>query len=581
MSRAWSRFKHIQTHGRSGRFDWSEDLDRRVFGRGHRPPGDCRRGLRAGWTGSCMVLASSGLCAQFLKLPLLGTIDIAVRQPVVLHEVLNTTFTGIVHPVSTHDEPVHQYRGIKYASITTRFRQSRLHTSYPSYTDATRLGPICPQLRRKGVEEELFGLSEDCIPKQNLKQSEFECLNLNITCPGTATPESMFPVMLWIHGGNNRGSGSSWIYDGGALVQKSMRLPLGLLGFAASPALRDDNWAAGDNGVGNYGLRDQQRAIEWVHHFISDFGGDPSNITLFGESTGAADILCHLHSAENETRPLFRRVILQSVNGEIEVPNWHSTGSQLSRIMSTLHVHTVEELRAVEPEKLVALGSHVRATNDGVFFRKGFTGSLVEEQQEHLHHHHTEEPHELATPPIMIGDCSDEALLWSLPASLWTSSGVVRRVRAICQSLSKANARAATHLLELINDARFAWPTDRIAASVRRALGGRGVWRYTFGPCYEDEDEDGSGSGSEFGTDSGYADDWAMPVVDDWTYARVRNAVQERWIAFAHGEAPWQEEKGEVGERSWSIFHGRRRTQAWKDALEPLGCSSLFNQPLV
>ena len=75
-----------------------------------------------------------------------------------------------------------------------------------------------------------------------------------------------------------------------------------------------------------------------------------------------------------------------------------------------------------------------------------------------------------------------------------------------------------------------------------------------------------------------YDADWAMPVVDDWTYARVRNAVQERWLAFAHGDAPWRADRvyvfgpeGEVGERSMSIFAGRRRVEMWKEALEPLG----------
>ena len=72
--------------------------------------------------------------------------------------------------------------------------------------------------------------------------------------------------------------------------------------------------------------------------------------------------------------------------------------------------------------------------------------------------------------------------------------------------------------------------------------------------------------------------DWAMPVVDDWTYARVRNAVQERWLAFAHGDAPWRADRvyvfgpeGEVCERSTRIFHARRRTEVWRAALAPLG----------
>jgi len=69
-----------------------------------------------------------------------------------------------------------------------------------------------------------------------------------------------------------------------------------------------------------------------------------------------------------------------------------------------------------------------------------------------------------------------------------------------------------------------------------------------------------------------------VAVVDEWAYVRVRDAIQERWISFAHGEAPWREDKvfvfgpeGETGERSSCIFEGRRRKAIWKQALEPLG----------
>ena len=75
-----------------------------------------------------------------------------------------------------------------------------------------------------------------------------------------------------------------------------------------------------------------------------------------------------------------------------------------------------------------------------------------------------------------------------------------------------------------------------------------------------------------------YDAEWALPVVDDWTYARVRDAVQERWLAFAHGDAPWRADRafvlgpeGEAGERSARIFCARRRTAVWREALAPLG----------
>ena len=63
-----------------------------------------------------------------------------VQEPVVLHEELKTTFAGVVHPISTPDAPVHQYRGIKYATIPARFRQSKLLTRYPPTTDCSRHG---------------------------------------------------------------------------------------------------------------------------------------------------------------------------------------------------------------------------------------------------------------------------------------------------------------------------------------------------------------------------------------------------------------------------------------------------------
>lgn len=66
--------------------------------------------------------------------------NILPGEPVVLHEKLHTTFSGSVHPISTQEATVHQYLGIKYASVPARFRQSKLHTVYPPTTDATRYG---------------------------------------------------------------------------------------------------------------------------------------------------------------------------------------------------------------------------------------------------------------------------------------------------------------------------------------------------------------------------------------------------------------------------------------------------------
>lgn len=142
-------------------------------------------------------------------------------HPELYHTLLGTLFIGVEHPVSSTEIPIHQYRGIKYASVNTRFRPSKLFATYPRRTDATKYGsvlhqsfntsasitslisdrPICPQRRlKKSLEEELFGLSEVDIPHEAFKQNEFECLNMNITCPTGVDSRSRLPVMVWIHG---------------------------------------------------------------------------------------------------------------------------------------------------------------------------------------------------------------------------------------------------------------------------------------------------------------------------------------------------------------------------------------------
>lgn len=617
------------------------------------------------------------------------------RSHVILHHsVLGTTFKGIDHPISTTDVPIHQFRGIKYASVAARFRQSKLVTSYPSSVDATRHGPICPQPERESPEEELIGLADSDIPRQIFKRDEFECLNLNITCPAGHHRNSQIPVMVWIHGGGNRGCGSSWIYDGGALVRKSVCIGLpiimvtinfriGVFGVAANMQLAEDNRAAGDEGVGNYGLRDQRQALEWVNRFIADFGGDPTNVTLFGHSSGAADIVAHLYSNANLTRPLFARAIVQSAIIEHDPPEPHSAGWQLSRALAPLCTSSVAHLRAIDPETLANINLPYRAVDDGIFFRQGFRDLLFppSESEEPIKAPHdrgltslrfaickatskSRSPHPVskhlpAAPPtttsglqpLLIGDCACDSSLWSQPARQWAASAVVRRLRAICQSITKSTAllnayEIGSHnftddltdrLLELVEDARIAWPTECVVQAAQRT--GRQVWRYVFdqegpmqgmphhaadlvylfdnvplplspssSPTAFDDDESlpsfpssrstSAGGGEIFnkmitpdeldlmdidkfsyGSEASFGG-WAQPVVDELTYARVRDAIQERWIAFAHGERPWDNScgkvyvfgpEGETGERSAGIFGGRRRQKIWEDVLKPLG----------
>jgi carboxylesterase type B len=171
----------------------------------------------------------------------------------------------------------------------------------PGVVNATAYGPGCSQLYFFGQAN---GLSEDC-------------LTLNVIRPTGASPNALLPVLFFIHGGGNV-NGQSIFYNGTALVQHSISIHepviyvginyrIGGFGFLTSSEFQ----AAG---VSNLGLKDQYLALQWVHDNIKSFGGDPAKVTIFGESSGAANCWSQLHYAyvKNEKGKYFRGMITQS-----------------------------------------------------------------------------------------------------------------------------------------------------------------------------------------------------------------------------------------------------------------------------
>jgi para-nitrobenzyl esterase len=147
-------------------------------------------------------------------------------------------------------------------------------------------------------------MQADDVPKSE------DCLFLNVWRPAVASAQP-FPVMVWIHGGAMV-HGSSTIYPGDALAAQgvvvvSMNYRMGRLGFFAHPALAAE---APDDVRGNYGYMDQLAVLKWVQRNIAAFGGDPKQVTIFGESAGGGSVLVHLVSPLS--RGLFQRAIIQS-----------------------------------------------------------------------------------------------------------------------------------------------------------------------------------------------------------------------------------------------------------------------------
>ncbi|TEB27125.1 alpha/beta-hydrolase [Coprinellus micaceus] len=151
-----------------------------------------------------------------------------------------------------------------------------------------------------------------------------DCLFLNVVIPGldfSSTTTKKLPVVVWIHGGgyalgsiSKPGLSSMRIYDGNDLVNDSggkvisvlIQYRLGLFGFLAGEDVKN-------NGVLNAGLRDQQFALEWIQRHISKFGGDPEQVTIWGQSAGGGSVLQHLIANGGKTNPpLFRAAMLSS-----------------------------------------------------------------------------------------------------------------------------------------------------------------------------------------------------------------------------------------------------------------------------
>jgi para-nitrobenzyl esterase len=143
-----------------------------------------------------------------------------------------------------------------------------------------------------------------------------DCLYINVWRPEGVTSSRPLPVMVWIYGGGFVNGGSSpAVYDGSEFARQgvvfvSFNYRLGRLGFFAHPALTSESK---DGLLGNYGYMDQIAALRWVQSNITAFGGDPHNVTLFGESAGGGSVHALLNSPL--TSGLFQKVIIESGGG--------------------------------------------------------------------------------------------------------------------------------------------------------------------------------------------------------------------------------------------------------------------------
>ena len=231
--------------------------------------------------------------------------------------------TSMGKVAGVEDAGVHVFRGIPYARPpigTLRFRSPQPPTAWAGVREATRFGPAASQ--NPSMLGPLLGL--------DVGQLGEDCLYLNVWTPNPR--HGRRPVMVWIHGGAFvMGAGSQLLYDGQVLARRgdvvvvTINYRLGAFGFLHLDELTEGALPA----TGNEGLLDQIAALEWVHDNIDAFGGDPHNVTIFGESAGSISVATLLGTPR--AQGLFHRAILQSGSA-----NFVSTRQHAARVTAAV-----------------------------------------------------------------------------------------------------------------------------------------------------------------------------------------------------------------------------------------------------
>ena len=293
-----------------------------------------------------------------------------------------------------------RFAGIPYAVPpvgSRRWKSAEPSARWGGVREATYFGPASihpPGSDSQGLYRNLLGL-----------QSE-DCLYLNVWTPEPQA-EAKLPVMVWIHGGSLTG-GTGSAYDGTALAKKgvvvvTINYRLGILGYFAHPELSAES---PHSASGNYGTSDQIQALHWVRENISAYGGDPDNVTIFGESAGSLSVN-HL-MASPRANGLFHRVIGQSGGNFFPMPHLKEAcrdepsaeerGHKLASAIGKPSLEELREMTAVELTEqvwksgMIPYGS--MAVVDGWIFPETVRDAFANGRQ--------------ADVPVIVGYTSDE-----------------------------------------------------------------------------------------------------------------------------------------------------------------------------
>ena len=294
------------------------------------------------------------------------------------------TDAGSVEGSPSADGKVQIFKGIPYAAPpigALRWKEPQPAASWKGVRKATEYGARC-------MQGNVFGdmVFRDAGPSE-------DCLYLNVWTPNTSA-DAKLPVMVWVYGGGfQAGATSEPRQDGEALAHRgvvivSMNYRLGIFGFFSHPELTKES---AHHASGNYGLLDQVAALEWVRKNIAAFGGDPENVTIFGESAGSFSVSALMasprskgliHRAIGESGAFFGRTLMAKplAQSEQDAAKWaESNGAD-----------TLEKLRGIPAQQLLEAAMKDKNSFrfgpnvDGYFFPESPAEIYAKGEQAHI-----------------------------------------------------------------------------------------------------------------------------------------------------------------------------------------------------
>lgn len=313
------------------------------------------------------------------------------------------TDKGDIKGVHNSESGIYVYKGIPFAKAPVgdlRWKPPQPVDEWDGTFDATEFGAICMQ--SKPVPFSMW-TQEFIAPAGNMSE---DCLNLNIwTKEGSV--DSNRPVMVFIHGGGfTSGSGSVPIYNGENMAEKgvifvTINYRVGILGFLAHPELTEESL---NNASGNYGLMDQIAALEWVKNNISNFGGDPNQVTIAGQSAGSYSV--NYLVASSLAKGLFQGAIAESGAAFLPADQRDNSLSSAEQrglaVESSLGVSGISELRELSADSIL--------TAEGQFGSPTIDGYVVPDQIYTLF-----EEGSYNDVPLLTGWNEDEGFLFGSP----------------------------------------------------------------------------------------------------------------------------------------------------------------------